>query len=139
MSIQFKDYEFANEATRQAVHCHNRAVFDAVNNELQFFRPFFSSEGEPFPWTNNLGMTHYDITEEALYIIFVQVKEKIQRSAVTLCGMFTDFDDEELPRPDRNALYRKRMEEREEKMIQEEMKSIDDKVALDYETSSFYF
>lgn len=54
-------------------------------------------------------MTHYDITEEALYIIFVQVKEKIQRNAITLCGMFTDFDDEDLPRPDRNALYRKRM------------------------------
>lgn len=64
-------------------------------------------------------MTHYDITEEALYIIFVQVKEKIQRNAITLCGMFTDFDDEDLPRPDKNALYRKRMEERQEKMIQE--------------------
>jgi hypothetical protein len=37
------------------------------------------------------------------------VKEKIQKSAVTLCGMFTDFDDEELPPPTRNALYRKRM------------------------------
>jgi hypothetical protein len=61
--MQFKDYEFTSETTKQAVHCHNRAIFDAVNDELQFFRPFFTSEGEPFPWTNNLGMTHYDITE----------------------------------------------------------------------------
>jgi hypothetical protein len=38
-------------------------------------------------------MTHYDITEEALNIIFLQVREKIQKSAITLCGMFTDFDD----------------------------------------------
>lgn len=84
-------------------------------------------------------MTHYDITEEALYIIFVQVKEKIQRCAVTLCGMLTDFDDEALPSPNKSALYRKRMDERQEKMLQEELKALDDKVAIDYHTSSFYF
>lgn len=53
--------------------------------------------------------------------------------------MLTDFDDETLPSPHRSALYRKRMEERQEKMVQEQMKAIDDKVAIDYETSSFYF
>jgi hypothetical protein len=84
-------------------------------------------------------MTHYDITEEALYIIFVQIKEKIQKQAITLCGMFTDFDDENLPKPDNSLFYRKKMEEREEKMVQEEIKAIDDKVALDYENSTFYF
>jgi hypothetical protein len=69
----------------------------------------------------------------------VQVKEKVQKNAVTLCGMFTDFDDDALPPPTRSALYRKRMEERQEKMVQEEAKALDDKVAVDYETSTFYF
>lgn len=40
---------------KESVHIHNRAVFDAVNAELQAFRPFFTSEGEPFPWSINLG------------------------------------------------------------------------------------
>jgi len=66
---------------RQSVNIHNKALFDSVNHELQTFRPFYTSQGEPFPWTNNLGinliilgMTHYDITEEALFIIFMQIK-----------------------------------------------------------------
>ena len=44
-----------------------------------------------------VGMTHYDITEEALYIIFMQIKEKFQKMVVTLCGMFLDFGDGNLP------------------------------------------
>ncbi len=106
---QFKDYEFDSEATKQAVHYHNKAIFDVVNDELQAFRPFYSSEGQPFPWAYNLGMTHYDITEEALYIIFVQIKEKIQKHATSLCGMQTDFDDESLPSPNSSKLYQKKM------------------------------
>jgi len=54
-------------------------------------------------------MTHYDITEEALYIIFVQIKEKIQKHAISLCGMQTDFDDESLPSPNSSNLYQKKM------------------------------
>ena len=54
-------------------------------------------------------MTHYDITEEALYIIFVQIKEKIQKHAISLCGMQTDFDDESLPSPNTSKLYQKKM------------------------------
>jgi hypothetical protein len=97
------------------VHIHNKAIFDAVNSELQSFRPFFSSEGEPFPWTINLGssliyagMTHYDITEEALYIIFMQVKEKLQKMVITLCGMHLDFDDSDLPAPNKSPFYRQK-------------------------------
>lgn len=53
--------------------------------------------------------------------------------------MFTDFDDESLPRPHNSPFYKKKMEERQEKMVQEDIKVIDDKVALDYEISSLYF
>ena len=42
---------------KEGVHAHNKAIFDAVNVELQSFRPFFNSEGEPFPWTINLGIS----------------------------------------------------------------------------------
>ena len=41
---------------KESVHVHNRAIFDVINTEMQAFKPFFSSEGEPFPWTINLGM-----------------------------------------------------------------------------------
>jgi hypothetical protein len=55
-AMKFKDYEFSSELVKESVHVHNKALFDAVNVELQSFRPFFSSEGEPFPWTINLGI-----------------------------------------------------------------------------------
>lgn len=57
-------------------------------------------------------MTHYDITEDALFIIFVQAKEKIQRQVITLCGMHLDFDDENLPKPHLSTFYNKKMEEK---------------------------
>ena len=94
----------------KSVHAHNRALFDAVNMELQTFRPFFTSEGEPFPWSNNLGMTHYDITEEALYIIFMQVREKIQKCTMSLCGMHLDFDDSSIPSANKSPYYQKKMD-----------------------------
>lgn len=33
--------------------------------------------------------------------------------------MFTDFDDENLPRPDNSPFYQKKMQEREQKMLNE--------------------
>jgi hypothetical protein len=54
-------------------------------------------------------MTHYDITEEALFIIFVQAKEKIQKHVITLCGMHIDFDDYNLPSPHLSKFYAKKM------------------------------
>lgn len=62
-------------------------------------------------------MTHYDITEEALYIIFMQVKEKIQKHMVTLCGMHLDFDEKDLPSAHSCPLYVKKMEEKANKMV----------------------
>jgi|JI6StandDraft_1071083.scaffolds.fasta_scaffold675307_2 hypothetical protein len=62
-------------------------------------------------------MTHYDITEEALYIIFMQIKEKLQKQLVTLCGMHLDFDDKSLPDPGSCKLYKKKMEEKTERMV----------------------
>lgn len=32
------------------LHFHNKAIFDCVNECLEFFQPYYSSSGEPFPW-----------------------------------------------------------------------------------------
>jgi hypothetical protein len=77
-------------------------------------------------------MTHYDITEEALYIIFMQVKEKVQKMVTTLCGMHLDFDDQDLPAPSTSPFYRQKMNERTNKMILEDVKLYDDRVQVDY-------
>ena len=57
-------------------------------------------------------MTHYDITEEALYIIFMQVKEKIQKMVVNLCGMHLDFDDCDLPPANKSSFYQAKINEK---------------------------
>ena len=74
------------------------------------------------------GMTHYDITEEALYIIFMQVKEKIQKMVTTLCGMHLDFDDNDLPSAHKSSFYRTKIHDKIEVMAVEEMKNFDDRV-----------
>ena len=54
-------------------------------------------------------MTHYDITEEALYIIFMQIKDKIQKMAISLCGMHLDFDENDLPDCHSSEFYQKKV------------------------------
>lgn len=96
-------------------------------------------EHQPRYLVGDLGMTHYDITEEALYIIFMQVKDKLQKQLVTLCGMHLDFDDKSLPSPASCKLYQKKMEERAEKMVVEDLKTVDDSVDLDYQRTGLRF
>ena len=84
-------------------------------------------------------MTHYDITEEALYIIFMQVKDKIQKMAVSLCGMHLDFDDSDLPDCHSSELYQKKTHEKIDKVVVEETKNYDDRVEIDYQKALLTF
>lgn len=84
-------------------------------------------------------MTHYDITEEALYVIFMQIKEKIQKQIITLCGIHLDFDDKDLPSAHTSPFYVKKMEEKIKNMAIEEFKTVDDSSAIDFEKTALRF
>ena len=56
-----------------------RAVFEAFNEHLEEYRPFYQGNGEQFPWAVTMfpTMSEYSIDEESLQIIFRQAREKM--------------------------------------------------------------
>jgi len=38
------------ELVAESEHIHNKAIFDAVNEALNFYRPY-GARGEPMPWS----------------------------------------------------------------------------------------
>jgi hypothetical protein len=57
---------------------HFKAIFDAFNEHLEEYRPFYMGNGEQFPWAFKMfaSMSEYSITEDSLHIIFLQAKGK---------------------------------------------------------------
>ena len=51
---------------------------------------------------------------------------------MSLCGIHFDFDDNSNVCANKSPFYKKKMEERERRVLCDEMKQIDDNVALDY-------
>lgn len=43
--------DIENSVVQEAVHIHNKAIFDALNESLLKFRPY-GIQGEPMPWSN---------------------------------------------------------------------------------------
>ena len=62
----------------------------------------------------------------------MQIKDKIQKMAISLCGMHLDFDDNELPDCHSSPLYQKKTNDKLEKVAIEEVKLYDDRVEIDY-------
>lgn len=109
--------------TSDSIHIHNRAIFDAVNDELQIYKPFYACGGVPFPWTLNAGLTSYQFTEESIQIVFFQVKEKIEEKLNHLCGMHLDFADDVESQD--NEFYKAKMAFHERKAVTCEVAELD--------------
>jgi hypothetical protein len=45
----------------EAIHMHNKVIFDCLNQELNVFRPFFSCKGEPYLWFTPGKITFFSI------------------------------------------------------------------------------
>lgn len=74
----------------QAVHSHNRAVFDSLNDELNLFRPFYSCRGEPYIWYFPGSMTFFSIKEGDIDLVLEKAKVKVLEHASYLCGLHCD-------------------------------------------------
>jgi hypothetical protein len=54
---------------------HNRAIFDAFNECLNVFRPFYLVNGMPYPWSfSEKHLTVIIINESNIEILFEKVK-----------------------------------------------------------------
>jgi hypothetical protein len=63
-------------------------VFDAFNESLNLFRPYFLINGPPYLWNiSEKALTFYFIAEENIDEVFEKTKYKVMKCASTLCGV----------------------------------------------------
>lgn len=75
-----------------SLHAHNKAIFDAVNEVLIEFQPYYSSQGEPFPWSESLETTFYCITDDSFGALVGQIKDRIWEYSNILAGVILDIE-----------------------------------------------
>lgn len=94
--------------TKECEHIHNRAMFDCLNHALNVYRPYYSFDGEVFPWlVTEKGMTFYSISQDNIEEVFDKCKVKILETAATLCGIL-NFQDLS---PFASGIYEQKREE----------------------------
>ena len=77
---------------------HNRAVFDAFNEALNQFRPYYQIstlscylDGPPYPWNNSeKALTFYFIAEDNIREVFEKTQFKVLKWASSLCGIIAN-------------------------------------------------
>ncbi|CAD8147648.1 unnamed protein product [Paramecium pentaurelia] len=72
------------QALKELEHIHNRAIFDACNEALNFQRPYYCNSGSPYPWEGKIG--HKVINDNDLSEIFKNMELKVVQWANSLCG-----------------------------------------------------
>ncbi|CAD8196360.1 unnamed protein product [Paramecium pentaurelia] len=96
---------------------HNKAIFDAYNESLDYFRPF-GIKGKPLPWRRNVISRQIKDLDETLN----QSASKVVQWAETLCGILlpqgSQIDNDILPQV---------REERLDKLLKQEVLENDDR------------
>ena len=66
---------------------HNKCIFDAVNDALDYYRPY-SLNGPPLPWSNKIKeLTYKHGSSNALQDVLLGVKSKVLSWAIMNAGM----------------------------------------------------
>lgn len=70
-------------------------MFDAFNEHLEEYRPYYLGNGEQFPWAFKMftTMSEYSIDEDSLQIIFRQAKDKVMEWASMMCGIIVNHSE----------------------------------------------
>ncbi|CAD8184988.1 unnamed protein product [Paramecium octaurelia] len=73
---------------------HNRAIFDTFNEILNQYRPFYYSNGQPYPWEYNRNLVVVLYDDENINLLLMKAKEKLIFYASILCGLINEDDEE---------------------------------------------
>ncbi|CAD8047175.1 unnamed protein product [Paramecium sonneborni] len=74
-------------------HIHNKAIFDACNEVLNRYRPYYYNSGIKYPWEQK-GISLQTITNERLTQILEEVKSIVLKQSKILCGFYPTEDYE---------------------------------------------
>ncbi|CAD8096989.1 unnamed protein product [Paramecium sonneborni] len=92
--LQQNDFENEDSVTsvlRELEHIHNRVIFDACNEALNYSRPYYQNSGFPYPWEGIIKQRMID--DNDLSETFKNMELKVVQWANSLCG-FLPVDDE---------------------------------------------
>ncbi|CAD8199801.1 unnamed protein product [Paramecium pentaurelia] len=73
---------------------HNRAIFDTFNEILNYYRPFYQCNGQPYPWEYNRNLVVILYNNENINQLLEKAKEKLIFYASILCGLINEDDEE---------------------------------------------
>ncbi|CAD8195196.1 unnamed protein product [Paramecium octaurelia] len=97
--LQENDFENLNhvsKALKELEHIHNRAIFDACNEVLNTFRPYYYNNGEPYPWEARIPQQ--TIKCEDFCEVLNKMESRIIQFANYLCGFLPIEEEYYVPR-----------------------------------------
>ncbi|CAD8140169.1 unnamed protein product [Paramecium octaurelia] len=68
-------------------HIHNKAIFDACNEALNSYRPYYYNSGIKYPWERS-SLNLQRISNESLVQILEKVKSVVLKESKVLCGFY---------------------------------------------------
>ncbi|CAK83361.1 unnamed protein product (macronuclear) [Paramecium tetraurelia] len=68
-------------------HIHNKAIFDACNEALNSYRPYYYNSGIKYPWERS-SLNLQRISNENLVQILEKVKSVVLKQSKVLCGFY---------------------------------------------------
>ncbi|CAD8114659.1 unnamed protein product [Paramecium sonneborni] len=92
--LQQNDSENEDSVTqilKELEHIHNRVIFDACNEALNYSRPYYFNSGFPYPWEGRIGQRF--ISDNDLSEILKNMELKVIQWANSLCG-FLPIEEE---------------------------------------------
>lgn len=72
------------------MHIHNKLIFDAFNDALDFFRPF-GVDGQPYTWKRQLEQSQVTVITRFNFDKVLDIaKERVLCWAESHCGVFPE-------------------------------------------------
>ncbi|CAD8135278.1 unnamed protein product [Paramecium octaurelia] len=81
------DDDEIGSAILELQHIHNKAIFDACNEVLNSYRPFYYNSGIKYPWEQKRNRLS-KISNQSLDHIMVEVKSTVLKQSKVLCGFY---------------------------------------------------
>ena len=83
-----------NEKSMNLISSFEMSLFEAMNEALEFFRPF-DIRGKPLSWkVNQRKLTFSDINIENMDIVLDQAKNKVLEWSLNMCGFLNENQNE---------------------------------------------
>ncbi|CAD8046003.1 unnamed protein product [Paramecium sonneborni] len=106
-------------------HIHNKAIFDACNEVLNRFRPYYYNSGIKYPWEQKRIILQ-SISNEKLALILEEVKQIVSKQSKVLCGFFP-AEDYEIVKQEKQEI----IEEKNILMLMQQLNLVENPLLVD--------